>query len=255
MTQDQIIALNNAKNIENLNRDEFLNKPIYQILPLQYLLQICQSKVLRFNNIYDKWEDPYELFFLKQNYTRNGVLVDMLDVARHFYGQCWSMRRESDAMWRIYSPQKDGVKIKTTVAKFIDLLYPLNMQGLVSQFGIVRYDYKTNMIEWMRDKYHDFFNAVSDSLFIKRMEFKHEEEIRFILQEATIDDNRQQTPQRSYVELSIDPYNLIEEIILDPRLTPQMYKMYVAGIRQTIGGNIKISQSSLYSFKPISLTM
>jgi len=56
--------------IKNVTRDDyeiFKNTPIYQILPLKYAISILQNKKIRFGNIWDHWEDPYELFMYKQN--------------------------------------------------------------------------------------------------------------------------------------------------------------------------------------------
>ena len=40
----------------------------------------------------------------------------------NLYGQCWTKTRESDAMWRIYSPNKNGVRIMTTPRKLLTAL-------------------------------------------------------------------------------------------------------------------------------------
>lgn len=55
------------RNVSEEDQLEFCNKPIYQILPVKYLIKIIRNQKLRFNNIVRSWEDPYELFLLKQN--------------------------------------------------------------------------------------------------------------------------------------------------------------------------------------------
>lgn len=39
-----------------------------------------------------------------------------------FYGQCWTLKSTSDAMWRIYSPKKDAVRVRTTIRKLAESL-------------------------------------------------------------------------------------------------------------------------------------
>lgn len=57
-----------------------------------------------------------------------------------YYGQCWSLTKDSDAMWRIYSNHKDGVRIKTTVGKLIsELEQTRGMIAVVPYFGKVKY--------------------------------------------------------------------------------------------------------------------
>lgn len=49
----------------------------------------------------------------------SGAPVSFSGLADDWYGQCWSLLEESDAMWRIYSPKAsdEAIKVKTTIRK------------------------------------------------------------------------------------------------------------------------------------------
>jgi hypothetical protein len=87
------------------------------------------------------WEDPSENFLLRCNLELDtGKRIDLRNEERQFYGQCWSLKRETDAMWRIYSPQKNGVKIKVRSGNLLSCLYPDsgdNFIGLKAWIGKV----------------------------------------------------------------------------------------------------------------------
>lgn len=94
----------------------------YQYGQLEYAILILQNKELRFNNVFKHWEDPYELFLFKQNIFIDGNPFHINKFDKKLYGQCWSLNKDTDAMWRIYSPKKKGVRIKTTIGKMIKVL-------------------------------------------------------------------------------------------------------------------------------------
>ena len=59
----------------------------------------------------EKWDDPFENFFLQRTEVHDaesGTNIPLNNLAKDWYGQCWSLNPETDAMWRIYSP--DPVK-------------------------------------------------------------------------------------------------------------------------------------------------
>ena len=58
----------------------------------------------------EKWDDPFENFILKSDRVSR----------RGWYGQCWTWQRASDAMWRIYSGDKNGVRMRSTPAKLLE---------------------------------------------------------------------------------------------------------------------------------------
>lgn len=248
--------------IKNVPRDEWpmlWNTPIYQILPERYLECIIKARKLRFGNVFESWEDPYELFFYKQNILfENSSLHDsMINIAKHHYGQCWSSLRDSDAMWRIYSSDKHSVRVRTTFGRMMDVLYQVDgIVGLAPLFGKVQYVEKEDIIKWLKlteqNGWGQIINSYGESLFLKRKEFIHESEYRFILQEWT-DFQGNPRPVRSQYFLDIDPFDFIEEIALDPRLTPEDVVSMSTSINEYVDNKIPIIQSDLYKFEPVTI--
>lgn len=82
--------LGSIKNVPHDEYESFKDTPIYQILPLKYAIAILQNKKLRFGNIWDYWEDPYELYMYKQNVYTDGLNLNGLlkRLGRFSFGQC-----------------------------------------------------------------------------------------------------------------------------------------------------------------------
>jgi hypothetical protein len=115
-----------------------LDQKIYRIFSISRFKELITTNELVLVNPY-KWDDPFENFFLKANAVdENGALVSLGDIARKWYGQCWTFNPESDAMWRIYSCQKDGVRVSTTVRRLFSVLWdPEDQLKLPPFFGQV----------------------------------------------------------------------------------------------------------------------
>ena len=158
--------------------------PIYKFMPLRYTLAMVQNRLLTINRI-SSWPDVYENYMLKQNYyLQNGIPIDVVNQAAGIYGQCWTYLPESDAMWRIYSPTLDTIRIKTTVEKLYDALYQNDHNMADTYIGLVRYelqadiDRKVQLLSPIDSG--DFLREVIKGAFVKRMEFEHEKEVRIV---------------------------------------------------------------------------
>ena len=245
--------------IRNVSEEEqisFCDTPIYQIIPVKYLIKIIRNKKLRFNNILNSWEDPYELFLLKQDIAIEGYEKQNIysDLREKYFGQCWSLNRDTDAMWRIYSPDKESVRIKTTVLKMINVLDQVRgMMWYGASFGKVDYLDQNELIEWMdtvlKEGSGRVLKAFSESLFMKRIEFAHEKEVRFIIDSPLIETNQNMNNIfLDHIDMEINPYAFIEEIALDPRLTDEDFEDRKL-LLSSITGKIPICKSNLYTFR------
>ena len=93
--------------------------------------------------------------------------VDLRRVVRLARVSCWHMSEcESEAMWRLYARERDGIAIKTVFARFKDAF-----RGTQAVYAsMVQYrDYRTASIP--------FGNGLLPLLH-KRMSFQHEQEVR-----------------------------------------------------------------------------
>jgi hypothetical protein len=97
--------------------------PIYRVLPIKRFREIIRKNKLVLVRP-SLWDDPFENFFLKWPVRLpTGELGSMRQISDKWYGICWTKNRDSDAMWRIYSPKKDGVGVSTTIRRLFSAIY------------------------------------------------------------------------------------------------------------------------------------
>lgn len=240
-----------------------LDKPIYRIFKLEYLLNALKNNV----NVLvrpKKWEDPFENFYLnllqkyenidKKTEAKKKEIEDFRkSVEDNVFCQCWTSAKNSDAMWRIYSPNKDGICVSSTPRKLIEAIEHKGRENHLSlAIGAVRYcsakeirlkKYESienvGLQEWIKNIYFD-------SLLTKRIEFKHEEEIRIIFDYITRPDDCRIIEDSDLIELPCDWNSCLDEIILDPRIDSYSEKNLI-NIISIFSGKIKISKSDLYN--------
>ena len=190
------------------------NTPIYRIIPTSHFIEILNKRCLTLTHP-SKWDDPFENALLSAK-IMYGIEVGNLDPIRKcVFGQSWSLCVESDAMWRIYSPKKDSVKIKTTAHKLLNALISSNCNHpeLYCFIGVVEYESGKNVwskINGISDLLTSDGKGIARTLLIKRDEFQHEKEVRLVFTNG---------PESLFHDFKIDPNVLIEEVILDPRST------------------------------------
>ena len=100
-------------------KDSDLKKYVYRTISYERLIELFESK----ENTLVKpklWEDTFENFVLKAKLRVDDNKVVEYDVHDRIYGQCWTLEKSSDAMWRIYSPDKKSIRIRTTVENLLD---------------------------------------------------------------------------------------------------------------------------------------
>lgn len=232
-----------------------LNKAVYRIFSFSRLEEIFRENCLTLVKT-QKWDDPFENFILNsRGYTSNGEPFD-IGFRDNFYGQCWSLTKESDAMWRIYSPNKDGVKIKTTIGKLIKNLYETSgeFRDISAFIGKVQYQSTDKLLTMLTDR-ERMSGKILDStgrgqastFFFKRVAFKHENEIRLIY-------NSQQYSNNELYKFRVNPFELIEEITFDPRSNKDFYdtaKMQLVNA----GFQGKIIRSGLYEIPNLTVQL
>jgi hypothetical protein len=88
-------------------------------------------------------------------------------IRRSSYASCWCAEpSESNAQWKIYAPGDDGLAIATTAGQL--------RNAVGSAFILRRVDYA----DFENDNYQ--FDNFADLLFLKRLEFKYENEVRLV---------------------------------------------------------------------------
>ncbi|SDK93130.1 hypothetical protein SAMN04487898_11353 [Pedobacter sp. ok626] len=253
------------KNLVFLNETD-LSKSVYRVFSLERLEEIFLEQKLTL--VKPKlWDDPFENFILgAQSSLPDGTPFN-IGFRENYYGQCWSLTKESDAMWRIYSPKDErgetsGVKVKTTLRKLFTPMYNLggNYQdqygqsyNLSSFIGKVKYASTPKLLGMLNDKTR-MGNKIFDqsgwgqasTFYFKRWAFRHENEIRLIF--------RGENNAFDIFKIDIDPFDLFDEIVLDPRMTTEKANLAKEQIRAW-GYNKKIIQSGLYKIPNLSISL
>lgn len=218
-----------------------LDRPIYRIFPISRFIQILTTNKLTLVKP-KKWDDPFENSLLSAAFKLGNEEVEF-SAKNEVYGQCWTLHRETDAMWRIYSPNKDGVRLMTTPRKLLDSLkskisdYP----ELKCFIGKVRYEKRANLENCFSkiDLLNSNGSGIAESLLYKRTEFSHEKEVRLIY----IGDNDH--CDSDIFSYDIDPNQLFDRILFDPRMESSLRKSYISAIK-CLGCNSEVKRSTLY---------
>lgn len=224
-----------------------LDAPIYRIFSTDRFVDALRTRRLALVRPH-LWDDPFENYLYQVRLVSDdGSPVSITGLRQRLYGQCWSLTRESDAMWRIYSPDKDGVKVRTTVRKLINAIYDTADKSAVLRYFIGRVAYQTEkkLLEIFSDP-ERYIRTLTDTsgrgpvhaLLLKRREFAHEKEVRLIFQasEDSTDD---------FALFPVDPFDLFEEVVFDSRMSLFSFEAFSAYVKSH-GFTKPITRSRLY---------
>lgn len=225
-------------------------KIIYRIFDIEKFEQILLNKKIGFV-IPSKWEDPYE-DILYTKFKEHDVDFYNNHSGNRLFGQCWTFNEDSDAMWRIYSSGKRGIKIEVKLENLHDYLVS---KGEKAGFDVlltkVKYLY-TNRIEdilvgkksgadllsGLLGDWSSFNKLRMKTLSYKRKEFSHEKEIRVLL-------HLKKAIDQDYFEFDFDINEIIKKITLDPRLSMNEFDFLIQKLK-TLGFCGEIQKSELY---------
>ncbi|EIV8618670.1 hypothetical protein ACOIWI_004531 [Vibrio vulnificus] len=234
---------------ELVNEPEILDKKIYRIFSFERFCQLLVSNQLTFVRP-SLWDDPFEdYFFSYKHKNEHGKITTFKEFSKNTYGQCWSLDAESDALWRIYSSDKLGVRVSTTVRKVLSCIY--NNLGL-DERNSLNYNLLAKSVEYkplekikseiIDSEYHPFdcFRR-NKLLFTKRDVFSHESEFRFIFNDYF---NRSDC---DVINFSCNINSLIDEVCLDPRVDDAVYNVLKLTFSNKLS-DIPINKSDLYNF-------
>lgn len=184
---------------------------LYRIMDFHRVVQIFESRSLFFAHP-SAWQDPYEVRI--QHAKSHSI-----------FAQCWCQSGISDAMWRIYSPHGVGVRISTTKAKLEAVASAwANDKGFRWEGREVKYEPQARLNELMRKIRDDLgknfrIARAVDPLFLKREAFGHEDEWRGVI---ACNLPPPKGSARKGIAVPLDPHDLIDDILLDPRAEPEL---------------------------------
>ncbi|QSE96509.1 DUF2971 domain-containing protein [Fulvivirga lutea] len=206
-----------------------LDQHIYRIYPMDRFLEMLEKKSLTL--VRPKlWKDPMESIIFDASFNIAGQKGHSGNKWTKFFSQCWTMSYESYALWNEYAPLHNGVRVRTTLGKLIKLLDQTITSNSNTWF-IGKVDYKPIRLvkKWIGENLPYVENIYMEklpyghiySLFIKLNQYSHENEIRLIY-----NDEKFEHVNSDIFELNIDPYELFDRLLLDPRMPENIYKIY-----------------------------
>lgn len=246
----QLIANNKVKNYLRI-KPEKLDQPIYRFTTFEQFLDILTTNKLTLVKP-TKWEDPYENYILKCHYkNKNNENINVSNLMDQIFAQCWTSCEESDALWRIYSKDSKGLRLQTTIRKLLDTIFDdTDMKSIITSFiGKVEYLSIEDIEEYLSDKetinnlfFNDLTNRLRcESLLIKRKEFEHEKEIRLLY----LVDSESIDIYYNSKKFSINPNNLIENVLLDPRMSDDYQNIITSTSKKLCNSNIFFKVSNI----------
>jgi len=225
-----------------------IDTPLYRIFSRERFLELVRTG--RNTLVRPRmWDDPFENFFLNCTaVTDDGKDVSLEIIRDKWYGQCWTTQKDTDSMWRIYSQNKDGIRVRSTVRKLFSPLwgcFPSHDRKLMCFMGRVNYldrnEIEKNVGESVVEHVISDAKRIANTLLLKRSEFSHEQEIRILFHDIRSKNNS------SIFQYEIDFNEFIEEVTLDPRSNDDELKM-LSDFLRGCGKNVDVNKSSLYSF-------
>lgn len=206
---------------------------LYRIMRFERVVQMFERNELTFLKPL-LWEDPYETHFKH---------ADLDSV----FAQCWCAKGVSDAMWRIYSPDRTGIRISTSTK--------LLRSAVAAEAALAGFDYIERGVEYLppvrlRSRISalkkKLANSSSDSLasdclFLKREAFDHEHEYRVVLSPKAESSHRSEI-----IAVPCDPHKFVDSILIDPRAPKELADAFIYYFKNKIGFKRRVQSSALY---------
>ncbi|WP_121965819.1 DUF2971 domain-containing protein [Myroides sp. N17-2] len=212
---------------------------VWKYLDLSKFLALLLSNKL-FMSRSDKFEDQYEGTFSEPTFEEiKKISKDNPDFLHHYKQKrknivvsSWHINEyESFAMWQIFTKNKEGIAIQSTVER---LQKAMDAETRIDQYiGEVNYiDYKKELIPF-DDEFFPFL--------FKRKSFQYEKEVRIISDATPLDIDVHEG-----IKINVDIEQLIEKIYIHPK-SEDWYKNLVLELMQKLNFKFHVEKSDLES--------
>jgi len=232
---------------------------LYRIFSFRRLLESIKNQRLTLVRPVS-WKDPYENFLLNASgRLSDGTPISFAPVRDLFYGQCWTLRKECDGLWKAVSAKSIGAKVKTKASKLMNYFYDTTHEfhSLSYFIGLVSYlpdsdihKYFSNKLDWIFGGGDQGMNLIY-TLLTKREAFDYEKEVRLIFRLPNNDDidlSKVTNPWRKISRLfhfRIDPNDVFEQIVFSPDVKQNDFNICSAKLKSA-GYTGQILRSDLY---------
>jgi hypothetical protein len=241
---------------------EDTNACIFRLMEVNRLFEIFESGIISYTAP-KLWEDPFENFLEYSYGTVNkkpNMRVDYSGYGKRIFGQCWTLNMETDAIWRIYSPNLNRVKVKTTVRKMQTMLEEIKDDWFRSYIGKVDYKEESEI----KSSIADGISTPESSAFLpdklirnfylsKRRAFEYEKEVRILInlpppEEGYSNSKYQRSKNQDICDLPVNNLpDLFDEIVFDPRMPDSLVRAYTAYLKNNLSYTNCLIKSELYN--------
>ncbi len=212
------------------------SKQLYRYMPFnRYLAIISDDRVGMLRTT--MWEDPFEGFLFRQ-YVQRWPACQHQHLSSSLYCLCFSSDMEKDQIWRSYTPDCDGVRIRTTVAELASVLDDGFTLGKVCYLNRKK----------MRALHDEALRVASrpigelrDLFLYKLLGFQHDREVRLLTIDACLD--------KDVKNVSLDACTLFSDVMCDPRMKTSTFdrcKEEIENVFARKGRSVRVTQSTLY---------
>ncbi|HLP50488.1 MAG TPA: DUF2971 domain-containing protein [Chitinophagales bacterium] len=237
-------AKTNILFIDDYNKELTTGREYFQrFTTVRRFKEMINSKTIWFANPETGWTDPYEKYYLQSQFTTS-TGKQYLPARGRTFGWCLSKRYNSEAYWQVYSPNKDGIRLRINASKLIKQLAKVTNSkiyiGKVEYLNSRAFNSEPEKLPGLRKEIET--GKVGENqirlMLKKRMSFMYEEEIRFFA--ITAD-------KISSYSAPIDIMSITDEIHLDPRMDKSEFNFYKEELSKHYGlSQVKIGRSTLY---------
>jgi hypothetical protein len=222
-----------------------LDRPIYRFTTFARLIEFFRTGEFALAQT-SKWDDPFENFIVGMRFKNNKGTLD-LALRNAVHGSCWTRKSVSDALWRIYSPDKLSVRIGSTprllgtsldcaLAKYPRTKWFIGKVDYLPQKSIVNLASALARLILQDES----GTAAARSVLLKRRSFAHEDEVRILV----IDRHRRS--KGGVLKVKIDPHRVLRSVMIDSRAPREILEMYRTHLKGQLGFRGRISKSTLY---------
>lgn len=193
---------------------------LFRYMGLSQFLSLVEQGMTSLTRI-STWDDTWEAPTLRLRSDRRVLQEQMAQQLHLLFGQCWSLELQSDALWRIYSPHKEGLMIETTAKRFHLI------QGIIrAQLGAIVYFDDLREGANMLNSAVDYDRGVVPA-FLKRKAFVLEKEVRLVLRadKGWLSDSlHAMAGSQDRLFLPVNPQQFLEQITIDPRASDEFVR-------------------------------
>lgn len=229
------------------------NATLWRYLNFTKFVSLLDRQALFFSSV-DRLGDPFEGSYPKANVDMREefmaqktpeerqrisreVSAFTKGSRRHIVVNCWHRSgHESEAMWRLYSTESDGIAIKTDFSSFTQ-----SFTGDKNVFvgEVIYIDYDTEAIDEQGNEFARYLT--------KRKSFEHEAEVRAISLNVPMrngDIDRSPGAAGAGIYHDVDAGQLIKEVVVAP-LAEDWFVELVQAVADQHGLSVPIRRSSL----------